>query len=190
MMKKFLFFLLFLTVFYSGIQEAKAQGVVVHFSSDSVTFFNQMNAFMLDARKDEGKFFMKEFESYWYGGKFTEGYRQGVYSVCNLMLKSKKRAFPDFRDYIYTVLSFIDSKYQTEASFDVWQETIVRMLSSRKRKVFGSYLTFSRNLFEENAIFKSGAVMWAADNNNYDFDFDSLPKVVFKKLNLKCYAKT
>jgi hypothetical protein len=168
---------------------SKAQSVVVHFANDSVTFYNQLEAYMLDARKDEGKFFMKEFEFYWYGGKFTETYRQGVYNTCNAMLKAKKKAFPDFRDYLYTVLSFIDSEYQTESSFDVWQETINRMLSSRKRKSFTNYLTFSRNLFEENAIYKSGAVIWASDNSNYDFGFDSLPKISFKKLNLICYAK-
>ena len=188
-MKRILFFIFFVQIFFLGLQDLKAQSVVVHFSDDSVTFFNQMDAFMKESRKDEGKFFMKEFETYWYGGKFTEKYRQGVYSVCNLMLKSKKKAYPDFRDYIYTVLSFIDSKYQTEESFDIWQVTITRMLSSRKRRVFGNYLTFSRNLFEENAMYKSGAVMWAADNNNYDFGFDSLPKISFKKLNLICYAK-
>jgi len=144
---------------------------------------------MEDARKEEGKFFMKEFELYWYGGKFSDTYREGVYTVSNMMLKSKKKAFPDFRDYLYTVLSFIDNEYQTEASFLVWQETIKRMLSSRKRKSFTNYLEFSRILFEENAIYKSGAVKWAADNNNYDFSYDSVPKVSFKKLNLICYAK-
>lgn len=162
---------------------------MVHFSDDSVTFFNQLDAFMKDARKDEAKDFMKEFEFYWYGGKFSDTYRQGVYDICNAMLKAKKRAFPDFRDYLYTVLSFIDSEYQTESSFAVWQETIGRMLSSRKRKEFGDYLTFSRNLFEENAIFKSGAVVWVSDNAQYDFGFDDVPKITFKKLNLICYAK-
>lgn len=183
----FLVTLTLLSVFF--IRPVAAQNVVVHFANDSVTYLNQLEALMKDARKEEAKYFMEEFESYWYGGLFTEKYREGVYTMSNLMLKARKQAFPDFRDYLYTVLSFIDSKYQTEQSFEVWQETVKQMLNSRKRRVFGEYLTFSRNLFEENILYKSGAVIWAADNNNYDFAFDSLPKVKFKKLNLICYAK-
>ncbi len=186
---KKLFIFLLLPVLTLMPRLADSQNVVVHFANDSVTFLNQLEAFMLDARKDEGKIFMKDFESYWYGGMFSEAYRSEVYGTCNAMLKAKKRAFPDFRDYLYTVLSFIDSEYQTESSFAVWQETVNRMLSSRKRRVFGDYLTFSRNLFEENAMFKSGAVIWASNNANYDFGYDSLPKISFKKLNLICYAK-
>ncbi|MEQ8324538.1 MAG: hypothetical protein RH916_07660 [Vicingaceae bacterium] len=181
--------LIVLAFLFSLGNRVLAQSVVVHFADDSVTYYNQLEAFMKDARSDEGKIFMKEFEPYWYGGKFSENYRQGVYAVCNLMLKAKKKAYPDFRDYLYTVLSFIDSKYQTEESFGVWQETVTRMLSSRKRSVFGDYLSFSRNLFEQNAIYVSGAVTWGVDNSNYDFGFDSLPKITFKKLNLICYAK-
>ena len=168
-MSKSKLYVLLLCLIYIGLGNVKSQSVVVHFASDSVTYFNQLTAFMQDARKDEGKFFMKEFELYWYGGKFSETYREGVYTVSNMMLKSKKKAFPDFRDYLYTVLSFIDNEYQTQASFLVWQETIKSMLSSRKRKSFTNYLKFSRGLFEENAIYISGAVKWAANNNNYDF---------------------
>ena len=51
------------------------------------------------------------------------------------------------------------------------------------------YLVFSRHLFEENYLYKSGAVIWASDNANYDFGYDSIPKISFKKLNLTCYAK-
>lgn len=182
-----LILLLFVAVFHSG--KIQSQSVVVHFANDSVTFYNQLDAFMSEARKDEAKDFMKEFKFYWYGGKFSETYRQGVYEMCNSMLKAKKQAFPDFRDYIYTVLSFIDSEYQTEASFGVWQETILKMLSSRKRTEFPDYLTFSRNLFEENAIYKSGAVIWVSDNANYDFGFEDKPYISFKSLNLTCYAK-
>ena len=58
----------FLFVYVVGIYKGSAQGIK-SFPSDSIQFFNQMETFLTDARK-EGKDFMKQFEEVWYGGTF------------------------------------------------------------------------------------------------------------------------
>ncbi len=162
---------------------------VTHFVQDSTKYFNQLEKFMTGAREKEGKFFMKEFKVYWYGGFFSDEFRAGVYDMSNLMLKNKKRAFPDFRDYLYTVISFVQSEYQGEKSFQIWQQTLRDMIVAKQRKTFVKYLEFSRHLLEENIMYKTTAIVWAADNSNYEFGFDSIPRIKFDKLTLKCFAK-
>lgn len=158
------------------------------FPSDSVGYFETMTTFLEEARK-EGKPFMKEFEKVWYGGYFTESQREGVYYVSNIMLKKKLRAFPDFRNYLFTVGSFVTDPNQTEESYQKWQSIILKLLDQRKKRNFTEFLEFCNALFVENAIYKSASTTWGSSNKEYQFGYDSLPKITFEKLDLICYAK-
>lgn len=179
--------ILFFSVFYLGIQTGNSQ-TIKSFPSDSIVFFNTMEAFLVESRK-EGKDFMKQFKEVWYGGYFSDNQRAGVYTTTNKMLKKKLRAFPDFRNYLFTVGSFVVDSTQTEQSFASWQGIIDRLLEDRKKKKFTDFLDFCNGLFRENAIYTSASTVWAANNSNYLFGFDSLPKITFESLDLKCFAK-
>ncbi len=168
-------------------QTLKAQSPT-SFPKDSIEFFNTMEAFLVNSRK-EGKDFMKQFQVVWYGGYFSESQREGVYAVTNKMLKKKLRAFPDFRNYLFTVGSFVVDENQTEESFEAWQGIIFKLLEERKKKKFTDFLEFCNGLFRQNAIYTSASTVWAANNNNYVFGFDSLPRISFESLDLICYAK-
>ena len=158
------------------------------FPTDSISFFETMNGFISGARK-EGKSFMKQFEEVWYGGYFSENQRKGVYEVCNKMLDKKLRAFPDFRNFLFTVGSFVTDEKQTDESFQAWQGILFRLLEEKKKKNFTRYLEFCNNLFRENTIYSSASTVWASSNNDYLFGFDSLPKISFENLNLICYSR-
>ncbi len=158
------------------------------FSSDSIAFFNEMEAFLAGARK-EGKDFMKQFEEVWYGGYFSDKQRQGVYEISNKMLKRKLRAFPDFRNYLFTVGSFVTDENQTEDSFHAWQSIIDKLIQDRRKKKFTDFLEFCNGLFREKSIYISASTRWASNNTNYFFGYDSLPKIVYDQLDLVCYAK-
>lgn len=158
------------------------------FSRDSTAFFEEMNAYLSSARK-EGKGFMKQFEEVWYGGYFSEKQREGVYTVTNIMLKKKLRAFPDFRNYLFTVGSFVVDTNQTEKSFEAWQGIIFELLKLERKRNFTDFLDFCNDLFRENAMYYSASTIWSADNNNYLFAYDSLPKITFESLDLICFAK-
>jgi len=158
------------------------------FSSDSVAFFDEMEDYLSNARK-EGKDFMKQFEVVWYGGYFSDKQRQGVYAVSNRMLKKKLRAFPDFRNYLYTVGSFVVDSNQTDESFEAWQGILIELLEDRKTRKFTQFLDFCNGLFRENVMYSSASTIWSANNSNYTFAYDSLPKITFDQLNLICFAK-
>ena len=158
------------------------------FPADSIGYFETMRTFLEEARK-EGKPFMKEFEKVWYGGYFTENQRIGVYNVSNIMLKKKLRAFPDFRNYLFTVGSFVTDPHQTEESYQQWQEILLKLLDQRKKRDFTEFLDFCNSLFVDNAIYKSASTIWGASNKDYKFGYDSLPKITFDELDLICFAK-
>lgn len=179
---------MFLLPLYSLAQQSS----IKIFSSDSVKYFEEMKIFLSEARKDEAKDFMKEFQKSWYGGKFSEKQRKGVYHISNVMLEKKMRPFPDFVNYLNTVVSFVLSPYQNQESFDVWQEIVEKLIGGKSRKskqMYADYIEVCNNLFSENLMYKSEAVSWTASNSNYIFEFDTVPVMIFPSLNLICFAK-
>jgi hypothetical protein len=169
----------------SGYSQTK----IKHFSSDSTLFFEEMEQFVTDSRQEDGVLLMDEFSWDWYGGKFSDKQREGVYKIANLMLKKRKKAFPDFKNYLFTISQFVNSKNQTEQSFESWQEILIKLIKGKSKKRFTDYLKSCNNLFSENLLYKSSANSWAANNSNYTFGFDSLPTIEFDALTLTCYSK-
>ncbi|PCJ22916.1 MAG: hypothetical protein COA97_12700 [Flavobacteriales bacterium] len=166
-----------------------SQNKIKHFSSDSSLFFQEMEEFLTYSRKQDGAAVMDEFSWDWFGGKFSDKQREGVYKVTNLMLKKRKKPFPDFKNYLFTVSQFVNSKYQTEQSFESWQDILVKLIKGKSKKRFTDYLKSCNSLFSENLLYKSSANSWAANNSNYTFGYDSLPTIKFEALTLTCYSK-
>lgn len=184
-MFKYLVTFTFLITTLSSFSQTK----IKQFSSDSSAFFHEMEEFLTVSRKEDGKLVMDEFSWDWFGGKFTEDQRQGVYMIANLMLNRKKKAFPDFKNYLFTISKFVNSKYQTAESFDEWQSILAKVVDDKDKNRFSDYLESCNSLFEEGALYKSAANVWKSSNNNYKFGYDSLPTIEFAALNLICYSK-
>jgi hypothetical protein len=168
---------------FSGFSQIK------HFSSDSSLFFEEMEQFLTSSRKDDGVAVMDEFSWSWFDGKFSEKQKEGVYKVSNLMLEKRKKPFPDFKNYLFTVSQFVNSKYQTEQSFESWQNILIQLINGESKKNYTAYLKSCNNLFFENLLYKSASNSWAANNSNYTFGYDSLPTIEFEALTLTCYSK-
>jgi hypothetical protein len=179
----FLSFVLLFAFSYTSTAQIKS------FSADSINFVQEMGNFLVTARKKEGEDFMKkEFIPVFYSGRFTEKNKQRIYSTCNIMLKKRMKPFPDFVNYLTTMMNFLDSK-QSDESFEAWQKSLEKIIENSTSKKFVDYLSFSEKLFAENILYQSSHLTWYSDNENYKFEFDSLPYVVFKSLNLSCYSK-
>lgn len=178
-------FLAFAFLLLSATTQAQAPK---SFSQDSIKFLEEMTAFMSNARKKETKEFMEQFEPIWYGGKFTEEQRAGVYSTCNFMLKKKLPAYPEFRSYLFSVVSFLSSN-QTQDSFEAWQASVEKLIDSKNKRKLSKYLAFCGHLFEKRNLYESASTVWKASNANYQFGFDKFPVIDFPALNLICYSK-
>ena len=177
------FFLILLLNDKAGAQNIKS------FTPDSLTFVLEMTELFKAARKDEGSAYMKkEFIPVFYSGRFTEADKQVIYKTCNIMLKKRMKAFPDFKNYLSTMMNFLDAKQSAE-SFEAWQRSLEKIIETSTSKRFADFLSFSENIFSENILFKSSNVVWSSSSRNYTFEYDSLPYVVFSSLNLKCESK-
>ncbi|PCH93298.1 MAG: hypothetical protein COB85_07350, partial [Bacteroidetes bacterium] len=120
--------------------------------------------------------------------KLTDGQIEFVYETSNAMLKKRLKPSPHFRDYLLTLIN-LTTTGQSEVSFSAWQKSLNKLIETARSRKIVAYLDFSNKLFAQDVLYKSNSVTWAAGNRNYSFEFDSLPKIVFQKVDLKCYSK-
>lgn len=127
--------------------------------------------------------FIYGFES----GKLNDYQIQMIIMMCNKMIKKRMKAIPDFRTYIYSIISFFTTS-QTEDSFDAWNITVNKLIDEKKR-YFTKFLLNCNNIFLYNSVYVTPNVKWQGTSSTFSFDYDSLPKVVFPKMDLYCVAK-
>ncbi|MFH1004692.1 MAG: hypothetical protein V1781_04235 [Bacteroidota bacterium] len=161
------------------------------FSTDSVKFLDEMDDYFsaVKGREKEGHEFVKEeLKPFWFGGKISLDKRQFVYATCKSMIQKKMRPFPDYYNFFLSLINFHKTN-QPESSFLSWKASIEKLIWSASTKKLSDFLYVSNILFGENKLYKTNSVEWFAGNNNYIFDYDSLPKIVFSTTNLFCAVK-
>jgi len=110
-----------------------------------------------------------------------------ISTTSNALLKKRMKP-SQFSSYLLTLINF-ETTGQTEASFAGWQASLNKLVEKARANKISAYLDFSNDLFASNVLYKSASVTWLSSNQNYSFEFDSLPKVTFKILDLKCFSK-
>ncbi len=191
-MKRFLLKALPISIILLFFCSLNVNAQIKSFTPDSIKFFEEVQTFLVEKRKKEGKEFIEQFEVVWYSGQFTESQRLRVYQIANIMLKKRMPPFPEFRNYLFSLMSYVKSGRSNE-SFNQWMATLEVIISKNKRK-FSKYLETCNNLFTDNTFYKSASTQWQSSSADYQFvynveDGDSEPKIVFPSLNLRCLAK-
>ncbi|NVO02474.1 MAG: hypothetical protein HXX09_07190 [Bacteroidetes bacterium] len=188
-MRKFILPFLFIIAFFQ-INESKSQ-TIKKFTNDPVKFIEELKLFFSEIdnkdNKKEAKDLMEAFPLVWNSGKFTEKKKEQIYNISNLMLKRKMKPFPQFKNYLSALTSFVNTN-QTEASFTAWQTSLEKLINKSTSTQFVNYLEVSNDLFSQNILYSSNTTTWKSSNNNYTFEFDSIPKITFPSLTLVCYA--
>lgn len=163
-------------------------GQMQTFTPDSVKFLKEAEEYLAIVNKSDAKEFMKEFETVWFGGKFTNGQRSQIYTTSNVIAEKKLKQYPDFKNYLSAVMYFVTSG-KSDDDFNEWHETLNKVLEGRNKKRMSLYLETSSNLFRDNIIFQSSSTTWKSSNNNYKFTYEKEPVIEFEEMNLKCYSK-
>lgn len=180
-----------ITSFFLRIQTSNAQEIK-RFSTDSVRFITEIEYFFKQTdnkdKRKEAEEFIEYFKTIWNGGKFTNNQRSQVYKHCNVMLKKKMRAIPHFIDYLGAVVEFINSE-KKEDEFITWQKCVDYMLQKQHATKYQAFLEKSIKLIRNNTIYESASTHWISNNSNHEFKFIDKPIIIFKELDLKCYAK-
>jgi hypothetical protein len=174
-----------------GATQAIAQNRIEKFSHEPQKFINELSDLFNDSKKGEGKDFIeKQFAPIWIEQPaFSTAQQDRIYNTMDLMLKSKLKVYPDMRDYILVLTAFPNSG-KSEEDFSAWDDVLRKMLEDKKIKRFvPEFLETSSNLFNDLTFYRSESVKWMSSNANYTFVFDSIPRIVFPALDLKCYSK-
>lgn len=188
-MNKPIYALLILSALLLGIVNSSAQ--IKNFTpGDPDKFIKELSEFMSASKKKEGKDQVeKDFAPVFLSDTYSPMQRVKVVELANLMLKEKYRAYPHFEGMIMAFTNFPKSG-KSEAFFNEWNIFILKVIDDKKaEKYLDDILRESASLFENNTFYKSSAVEWRSQSNNWVFKFDSIPLIEFPELDLLCLAK-
>ena len=162
------------------------------FSADSVQFLSEMSDYFssVKGKEKEGKEFIKEqFKPFWFGGHLSDEKRKFVYATSMAMLQKKLRPYPDYFNFFSALINLYTKAKLQENSIKSWQMSLEKLISKSSAKKLSDFLEASNDIFGMNKLYQSPSVEWFTGTNNFEFSFDSLPKIIFEKTDLFCAVK-
>lgn len=185
-MKAYPIFIPFLFLAFSLVASAQ-QNQLRSFLEDPVKFPEEMKDFFEENsganNKKEAKEFIEQFTLSW-NTKLSDKHKKAAYTTCNLMLKKHLRPFPDFKNYLNSLVGIVNSG-RSDQTFSSWQACVDKIVNGKYIKNLSEYLSMSDHLFSSNTFYSSPVVSWSSSNNNYSFEYDTIPRVIFHGLNLR-----
>lgn len=164
---------------------------LTQFTREEEKFITELTDMFKTERREEGQEFIeKQFAPIWFETPaYTLPQRQTIYEILDLMLKNKNKAYPDFHNYLKAIIAFPKAG-KTDLDFMEWQAVVKKIMEDKKMKRYsGEYLETSAGLFQDKTFFQSETTKWVSSSKGYKFVFDSVPRVEFPALTLKCYSK-
>lgn len=156
-----------------------------NYPSEIISLFSSLSS---NADKREAKAFTDSWTIFWNSGILSEEEKKEVIKISNEMIAKKMRPLPHFRDYLNTVKTFFETT-QPASIFPSWQMSVSNAISKPTHRHFTDFIVFSNFFFTENTLFKSSTTVWKSSSNDYEFIYDSVPKVVYlTPMTLSCYA--
>jgi hypothetical protein len=159
------------------------------FTDDQAAYLQEMSAFLTDADKKEAKPFIEsELTPAWNGGYFSAQQRSRIVALSNVMLKKRFVAFPDFKEFL-SVLAAFSRQGRSAAEFDAWMKGLEKAGKATRKQDLADLLEMSAGLFADGTIYSSPSTVWKSSSNKFTWAYDSVPKVVFGTMDLRCLSK-
>lgn len=185
---KYLFFILSFVILSKSLFSQNVQGITA--SAD--TFLIEMSAKLLETKNKhyykKAEILLESFSYKWSAGRFTKIQKQHIYYIISLMEKKRMRTYPHYFQFIKCLDGFI-SILQPEESVLAWLESLEDLINQQTNKNYLSYLKQTDELFSKNYLYNSGSYTWHFNNGKFYFEYDSIPYVVFEKLDLICATR-
>ena len=161
---------------------------IKEFTHEDAKFMEELRAFFEYTNEEKAEAIMEDFLPVWQSGAFSQSEKQRIYKMCDLMLEKRKKAFPDYENYVYTLISFARSM-KTGKTFEAFHVSLDGVLNDLSRKQFSAYMQVCKDLFTDKTLFTNNAVVWKTTTDLYELSFDSIPKITFPKADLRAYSK-
>ena len=155
------------------------------FSGDTVKFPKELNDFFYEnsANKKEAEAYVEEFTKQWKLPALSGTYKQTIIETGVAMCKKRLKPYPYFVSFINSINNFIKSGQSSE-NFENWHNCLQKILAAKSTRGYSDFLDMSESMFANNTFYKSPAYNYKSIENNYKFEFDSIPKVIFESLTL------
>ncbi len=175
-MQKVLFVLFFSIITFISKAQNKS-----YFSNDTNKYISDLYIYFIDntGNRMEAENLMKDITLKWNENYFAGYYKDLLIETSNKMAAKKLKPDPFFMTYFKVVESYIESKQPIE-NFEKWQKVAEKVINSKSTKPFQEYLTLGANAFSNNIFYKSPSYIYYLLEPNYTFEYDSVPKIVFK----------
>jgi len=185
-------FLIVVLILLSSLQLSFSQSIK-NFSKDKTFFLDELNTFFKEDKnadkeqKGQAESMMLNFSQLWNSSQLDDNQKNQLFSVSNMMLKSKMRAFPHFFNFFNCIIDFKSSN-QDEKSFNAWLKAVSGLLDNKNSRYFSPFVETTNDLLKNNYLYNSRATTWYSSNNDFYFQTDTAIRIIFPSLNLICRA--
>lgn len=161
------------------------------FSSDPAQFSKEISKFLKDTKREDCKTTADNFAANIKDSKFTDTELENIVRLCNLMLKSKMRAFPHFENLIRACNYAPESMHADK--LNLWISIVSQSITDAKRgdkRPFQAMVDFGIGLFGFDVIYFSNTEAWKAEPLDFDLDIkEGTPVVNLNEVTLIGYTK-
>lgn len=180
--KLFTFLILLLITISSFGQRFKA------FTEEPEAYLEEMDALFERSSTNykKGKALLKELETPWLEGGYSQQQQQNIYEMSNMLLHRRALNFPHFYNFLTAIIAF-DTIATDTNNYLEWEKGLRFLIQNKKVKLgqINNYLESTIHLLQDNAVYYSGSLRWLSNNNNYQIKLDNdTIKFIFPKLDL------
>lgn len=161
------------------------------FSGDPALYTKELEEFMKNVSDKHEKTLELFVEGWEEDSLFTVKEQEDIIRISQKMIVRKARPYPQFVNLIECYLAIKESGV-TSDNYQNWVMGMDEILDKRKTSPskISTILTFSTNLFAENAIQKTNSTTWTISTNNYSIVVDKDFYVEIKNTDLTCFTRT
>lgn len=173
-----------------GLSSSRFWWQTAKFSGDPTVYIEELKDFMKNI-SEQHEPVLEAFEQAWEEDSlFTEVEQADIIRVSQKMIVRKARPYPQFVHLLECYLAVKEGGV-SQNNYNRWLAGMEVMLDKRKTSPskISTLLSFSTNLFSENAILRSNSTLWIVSSNDYEIIADKDFFVEFKNTNLTCFTR-
>ncbi len=154
-------------------------------SNDTLKFLSDLNLYFIDntGSRIEAEGYMKDFTAKWEQNYVAGYFKEIIIKTSNLMANKRLKPNPFFLSYFNIIYNYIESKQPIE-NFEKYQKCAEKIMTSKINKNIQDFFALGENAFKSNIFYKSPSYVYYVLEQNYTFEYDSVPKVTFKDVTL------
>lgn len=185
-MKKALLWVLLIFVFPLYSQEIRK------FSNTREAYFQEISSMLLSTNskvyQEKSEVLLESFSVKWFSERFSKEEKDEIIYTSDMMLEKGMRAYPAFFDFIATIDKVSHTTLPKESVL-AWLRSLEPLIKQKSSKNFNNFLDYSVKLFTEDVMFSTRSIAWKFRKGRYVFVYDSVPKLIFSKLDLICSTR-